>query len=239
MNPLTDKIRAESTSTGPAGNRRSAIFRVLPVRFLLLALGAIALLGAIGCYNNNTGETVISGDIHFKLPAFPETGSNKIQVFTEMHYQPSYRAQEGPRLMPPEGSVPITGAEVLYTSVEEYKSLPNPGGDANVGAGLFAINCMVCHGERMDGQGMVMIVPKETPDMAPADLMGEITTDRPDGELYGIISFGGSTAFPLTSGRAHQPGHRPRPLRRLRHLPHARIPQAAHAGRAVGSGGLS
>ena len=154
--------------------------------------GALLALAALGCYDNNTGETNIGDDIRFKLPAFPETGSNDIQIFTEMHYQPSFRSQEGPRLDIPASAVPITGKEALLTSVEEYAALENPGGDPSNGSQLYAINCMVCHGAGMDGQGPVM---DSGPTMVPADLMGEITAERTDGELYGLISFGGNTGF--------------------------------------------
>ena len=44
-----------------------------------------------------------------------------------MHYQPSYRVQEGPRILPPEGSVPVTGREITYGSLEEYEELSVPG----------------------------------------------------------------------------------------------------------------
>ena len=160
---------------------------------LLTALAAaLALLAALGCYNNNTGETVISGDIRFTLPAFPETGSNKVQIFTEMHYQPSYRSQEGPRLLTPDGAVPITGAEVVLTSVDAYDALANPGGDAANGAALYGVNCAVCHGETLGGDGA--ITRFET-NVIPANLKEDLTANRSDGELFGIISFGGNTAY--------------------------------------------
>ena len=159
-----------------------------------LIIGALALLATLGCYNNNTGETNIGDDIRFKLPAFPETGGNKVQIFTEMHYQPSYRAQEGPRLDSPLDAVPITGKEALLTSVDEYKALPNPGGDAESGRALFAINCVACHGQNLDGAGPVMT---RGANMAPADLRAEATANRTDGEIYGIISFGGNTGFTM------------------------------------------
>ena len=158
----------------------------------VLLMAALALLTAVACYNNNTGETHIGDAIRFKLPAFPETGSNKVQVFTEMHYQPSYRSQEGPRLDVPDSAVPITGKEVVLTSVEEYAALENPGGDVANGQALFAINCVVCHGTNLDGQGLVMVTG---PSMVPADLRGEVSMERTDGELYGLISFGGNTGF--------------------------------------------
>ena len=162
------------------------------LRVLIASLGVLVLMAASGCYNNNTGETNIGDAIRFTLPAFPETGSNKVQVFTEMHYQPSYRSQEGPRLDIPESAVPITGKEVLLTSVEDYAALENPGGDINNGTALFALNCVVCHGPELDGQGPVMVTG---PSMVPADLRGELTLERTDGELYGLISFGGNTGF--------------------------------------------
>ena len=171
-------------------------------RLALVALGLLALMAALGCYNNNTGETVITQDIHFKLPAFPETGSNKVQIFTEMHYQQSYRSQEGPRLDPPESAVPITGKEVLLRSVEEYQALESPGGNASNGQSLYALNCLVCHGENMDGQGKVMTYG---PNMAPANLMTSPTADRSDGELYGIISFGGNTGFSVRVPKLDDP----------------------------------
>ncbi len=163
------------------------------LRTISIVMGLIALLAVLGCYNNNTGETTIGGDIKFKLPAFPETGSNKVQVFTEMHYQPSYRAQEGPRLLSADGAVPITGAEVLLSTGDEYAALQNPGGDSVNGGALYALNCLVCHGERLDGKGVV--TGYEAPLMNPANLLGEATAERTDGELYGIISFGGSVGY--------------------------------------------
>ena len=160
---------------------------------LLAALAAaLALLAALGCYNNNTGETVISGDIRFKLPAFPETGSNKVQIFTEMHYQPSYRSQEGPRLLTPDGAVPITGAEVVLTTTAEYAELDSPGGDAANGGSLYTVNCAVCHGDSLQGDGAIT---RFKTNVIPANLKEDLTANRSDGEIYGIISFGGNTAY--------------------------------------------
>ena len=104
---------------------RRARRRAAP-KWVLLALGLAAVAVVVGCYNTATGDASVGAGIDFKLPAFPETGSNAVQVFTEMHYQPSYRAQEGPRLLPPEGSVPTTGAEVVYASMDEYQVLVSP-----------------------------------------------------------------------------------------------------------------
>lgn len=168
-------------------------------------LPLLVVLAAAGCYNNNTGDVNIGGAINFTLPAFPETGANAVQVFTEMHYQPSYRVQEGPRLLPPEGSVPITGRELRYASVEEYKALTAPAdivGRYNSTGGreaqrLFAVNCVVCHGISLKGDGPIMDLIGADGDFAwdsgpfPADLTARITRGSTNGELFGFISGGG------------------------------------------------
>ena len=168
-------------------------------------LPLLVVLAAAGCYNNNTGDVNIGGAINFTLPAFPETGANAVQVFTEMHYQPSYRVQEGPRLLPPEGSVPITGRELRYASVEEYKALTAPAdivGRYNSTGGreaqrLFAVNCVVCHGISLKGDGPIMDLIGADGDFAwdsgpfPADLTSGLTVRATNGELFGFISGGG------------------------------------------------
>ncbi len=171
----------------------------------LIAMVVALILAATACYNNNTGDTNIGGAINFKLPAFPETGANAVQVFTEMHYQPSYRVQEGPRLLPPEGSVPITGRELRYASAEEYKALTAPAGIVgryNSTGGreaqrLFAVNCVVCHGISLKGDGPITTLIGADGGLAmdggplPADLTSEFTVRATNGELFGFITGGG------------------------------------------------
>ena len=118
----------------------------------------------------------------------------------EMHYSPSYRAQESPRLTSPDGAVPYKSAsdsreytrEIVYTEAE-YAAMKNPvlrtdEGLAR-GAEVYRVNCSFCHG--LKGEG-----PK--PDLtdvgsklgAPAMMM-EQTKARPPGELFRIVSQGG------------------------------------------------
>jgi mono/diheme cytochrome c family protein len=154
----------------------------------------LAAAVAAGCYNSSTGAANIGDSINFKLPAFPKTGSNAVQIFTEMHYQPSYRTQETPRLLPPPDSVPITGRELRYASLEEYAELTVPDRvtesyDPGNGSALFAINCTVCHGTGLKGDGPIVTFMKRGP--FPADLTIDFTRDATDGELFGFISAGG------------------------------------------------
>ena len=184
----------------------------LPLITLVFAI----MLAATACYNNNTGETNVGGSINFTLPAFPETGANAVQVFTEMHYQPSYKTQEGPRLLPPSDSVPVTGREVRPTSVAGYEPLVptqvavdayNSTGGAEA-QHLYAVNCMVCHGPGLRGDGPITTLTGADGDLAmengpfPADLTSAFTVDSTDGELFGFISGGGRQGLAsILSGR--------------------------------------
>lgn len=161
---------------------------VLPVLMLLT-------IPSFACYNKDTGDTHIGDAIHFKLPAFPETGGNAVQIFTEMHYQPSYRTQEGPRLLPPKDSVPITGKELLYSTLNEYKQLTIPESTLESynhakAQELYNINCLMCHGKDLHGFGPVRTFMTRGP--FPADLTSDIASNVSDGELFGFISGGGN-----------------------------------------------
>ena len=165
-------------------------------------LGVLLLLvvGAAGCYNNNTGETEIHGIAKFTLPAFPETGGHAVVVFSEMHYQPSYRVQEGPRLLPPPDSVPVTGKELRLTSAE-LRDVPVPqqvkgSYDAAQAGELFRVNCMVCHGESMKGDGAMESFLLKGP--KPADLTGVTTQSSTDGEIFSFVSGGGRQGLAMT-----------------------------------------
>jgi len=164
---------------------------------LLLALG----LAASGCGNIRTGDVDIFGIARFKLPAFPETGSHAVLMFSEMHYSPSYKSQEGPRLLPPPDSVPVTGKELQYDTLDEYKGLTTPdymsvSYDPTRAAELFRVNCMVCHGPTMRGDGaLASIMREKSKGPLPADLTLPLTQNSAEGELFAFISKGGRQGF--------------------------------------------
>ena len=178
-------------------------------RSLFWVSGLIGLvLSASACGNIRTGDAEVYGIARFKMPAFPKTGANRIQVYTEMHYQPSYRLQEGPRLQPPPGSVPVTGRELHYASLEEHKTLQAPDRvvrtyDATGVQRLYTINCMVCHGPTLKGDKetdparRAKVLPFMTRPPLPEDLTGESTKDSTDGELFAFISNGGRQGYAL------------------------------------------
>ena len=176
--------------------RRRAVRALL--RWPALALVLLAAALATGCYNNNTGETNIEGFVNMTLPAFPQQGAHAVVVFSEMHYSPAIRSQEIPRLLPAAESVPVTGREVAYVSLEEYGALSMPDAyaddyDSEAAKELYRVNCLVCHGASMTGDGSMRGYMTRGP--LPADLMAEISTESPPGELFAFISEGGRQGY--------------------------------------------
>lgn len=182
-----------------------------------LALLAVLLVAAtLGCYNTRTGRVDVGGAINFKLPAFNQTGPHAVDIFTEMHFQPSYRTQEGPRILPPPDSVPVTGREVEYKTVEEYQALAVPSHIASDPGALararetYDVNCQVCHGTNLRGEdGDARILPylANSSGARPRNLVdvkldsdgGQILSaasdGTTDGEIYAWIAYGGQAGY--------------------------------------------
>ncbi len=177
-----------------------------------VALAVIMSLFAMGCYNAKSGDTEVYGIARFKLPVVPETGSHRVMVFSEMHYQPKFDSQEVPRLLPAQGSVPITGREPQYESLEEYREATLPeqiaqGYDRAHAAELYSVNCQVCHGVGLAGDGLV--VPFMTRGVVPANLNSDATQNSTVGELFAFIGEGGRQGYALIE--AGQPSNSPMP----------------------------
>ena len=88
----------------------------------LLGIGLLAaLVAAVGCAQ----------------------GSYPLDIFYEMHYQPSYKPHEPPRLSVPPDSV-------------AWFPAPEATSFANDGQHLFEVNCSMCHGQTGQGDGPVL-----------------------------------------------------------------------------------
>ena len=177
----------------------------------LLCLVGFSLIVLTGCQANiRTGEVEIHGIARLKMPAFPQTGPHAVLLFSEMHYQPSYRSQEKPRLLPPSNSVPISGVGVALTSLEEYAELEMPSiakSRLEQGEYLYQINCMVCHGSDQKGiesnsdpAKILQFWPRNKANNnfigpAPANLKDQSAVASTDGEIFAFISYGGRQGF--------------------------------------------
>jgi mono/diheme cytochrome c family protein len=142
-----------------------------------------------------------------KLSAFPRwavvllllgcnTGSYPLDIFPEMHYQPSYRPLEPTRLSPPDGAVPVTGRapSLNFAQAGELANplAPTPDNLAQARE-LYRVNCAVCHGPGGDGQGALTPYyarSTTTAPVPPTNLASERVRARTDGQLWWIIRHG-------------------------------------------------
>jgi mono/diheme cytochrome c family protein len=103
----------------------------------------------------------------------------KIPFPTDMADQPSVDYQEGPRLLPPEGAVPVQGLSVIP---EEFPVNPVLADAVSLqrGAILYGIHCQVCHGPQGHGDGPLA----RYFDRTPQNLTGPQITAEFDGSVY-------------------------------------------------------
>lgn len=97
----------------------------------------------------------------------------------------------------PVGSIPIGSPWATITSKEDAMKLTNPIKGDKVselnGERLFAVNCSPCHGTYTP-QGRVM-TPIVGMQFAP-DISSEAYRIRSDGDMFGVIHFGGMAIMP-------------------------------------------
>ena len=74
-------------------------------------------------------------------------------------------------------------------------------------AELYNVNCQVCHGVGLAGDGLV--VPYMTRGVVPANLNSDATQNSTDGELFAFIGEGGRQGYALIE--AGQPSNSPMP----------------------------
>jgi len=185
------------------------------IRLIVTSSLGLLLLVLLGCAGNmRTGDVEIAGGlVNLKGPAFPESGAHKVEIFTEMHYQPSYKSQEPNRILPPTDSVPRTGKEITYKTLEDYTTyFPNPtmlSSNPEIGRQIYSINCLVCHGPSLKGIDETKIElkskilslndsennPLYNRGPYPANLLSEVTANSTDSEIFAFISWGGRQGF--------------------------------------------
>jgi mono/diheme cytochrome c family protein len=102
----------------------------------------------------------------------------KIPFPTDMADQPSIDYQEGPRILPPEGAVPIQGLSVIP---EEFPVNPVPSDEVSLqrGAILYDIHCELCHGTQGQGDGPLAQYFDRTPQ--------NLTTSQISAEFDGSV----------------------------------------------------
>lgn len=109
----------------------------------------------------------------------------KVSFTTDMQDQISINYQESPRLLPPEGAVPVQG---LAAIPDEFPVNPIPADGVSIQRGkiLYSIHCRVCHGENGRGDGPLANYFERTPE----NLTSAQITAEFDGAVYLTIRTG-------------------------------------------------
>ena len=103
----------------------------------------------------------------------------KIPFHTNMANQLSFDYQEGPRLLPPEGAVPVQGQSVIPEQFPE-NTVASDDVSLQRGAILYSFHCQLCHGSQGHGDGPLA----HYFDRTPQNLTAEQITDEFDGSVY-------------------------------------------------------
>jgi mono/diheme cytochrome c family protein len=107
----------------------------------------------------------------------------------DMHDQPSFKAQEGPRLGSPGGSVPVQGLEMVPAGTVLVNPVVRAEESVLKGKTLYEINCAMCHGS--DGKGGGRVGSKWLPQ--PANLHQQRIQRLSDGDIFNRIMAGYGT----------------------------------------------
>lgn len=116
----------------------------------------------------------------------------KFDFPTDMADQPSIGYQEGPRLLPPERSVPTSGKSIVLDTVPINPVLSDEISLAR-GSVLYSTYCALCHGIDGQGNGPLAEYYEERP-LRP--LSSRTVTAQFDGQIFRTITEGFSRMPP-------------------------------------------
>ena len=105
---------------------------------------------------------------------------------TDMHDQPSFKAQEAPRLSAPATAVPIQGKVPVAFGTPLENPVPPDEASLNRGTLLYHINCSLCHGTRETYLGEVGKRMKPPP----PSLHDERVRQLSESDIFQRITFG-------------------------------------------------
>jgi len=117
----------------------------------------------------------------------------KVDFQTNMGDQPALDYQDGPRLPPPAGVVPIQGQSLVLDRLPEN---PVPSDEVSLQRGeiLYGIHCALCHGLTGSGDGPLVQYYGDRP---PSDLTGPGVSAQFNGGLYRTLTQGFSRMPPM------------------------------------------
>ncbi len=164
---MENSTSIRSGQSGQWGAAVKACGLKTPLRKIKLCLLGLALFGALVAFGCSQG-------------------SYPVDIFYEMHYQQSYKAQEPPSLSSPASSV------AWYP--------PPKSTSFNTGEHLYTVNCSMCHGDGARGDGPVVQMLKETYQYKPVIDPPDLTDNPIENIVFNISSttriFGPDSVMP-------------------------------------------
>jgi mono/diheme cytochrome c family protein len=109
----------------------------------------------------------------------------KIDFISFMEIQPSFDVQEKP-LPVPARSIPVEGPAFIPNMGAPENPVPADDVSISRGQTLFAINCVMCHGDAGEGNGPVSSLIHNKP----ANLTLDVTQEKSDGTLFMTLTNG-------------------------------------------------
>ncbi len=116
----------------------------------------------------------------------------KVDFQSDMADQVSISYQEGPRILPPERSVPVSGRTMVLDTLP-VNPIAADAVSLQRGAILYSIHCALCHGDTGKGDGPLAEYYEERPLRS---LTSANITAQFDGQLFRTISEGFSRMPP-------------------------------------------
>ena len=115
----------------------------------------------------------------------------KLDWVSFMEIQASYKPMEHP-LPIPARSIPVEGPAFIPNMGAPENPVPADGTSVARGRELFAINCMMCHGDTGEGNGSIAPLLQNKP----ANLTSDLVQNKSDGALFLTITNGVSGRMP-------------------------------------------
>ena len=115
----------------------------------------------------------------------------KLEWVTFMEVQPSFDAQEQP-LPVPARSVPVDGPAFIPNMGAPENPVIADAISISRGETLFKLNCVMCHGEKAEGNGPVSALLANKP----ANLTLDVTQSKSDGALFLTLTNGVTDRMP-------------------------------------------
>ena len=167
------------TSLAKSEGRVGLLARLNRHTILLTVALPMALLVAAACEPGDPGRS---------------TGAYLIEIFDDMHYNPSFKIGEGPRVLPPEDSIPVSGASLPVGNKEQERDRTNPlpqnAETVEYGALLYSRDCAMCHGDLAGGDGYVGLRFAEYSGIQPPAFDSQRVQALTPGEAFSSITNG-------------------------------------------------